>query len=54
MDHVKRMSTYDKSPRVAIPGSEGACVAGWEAIGARLREAVRARQARRTVVVVDA
>jgi len=46
-------SNYDKSPFIDVPDSHGACAAGWENIGARLREAVAARGARRTVVVVE-
>lgn len=48
-----RKSTYDKYPIVAVPGAGGACVAGWEAIGARLREAIAWRGALRTVVAVE-
>lgn len=31
-----RKSNYEKFPFVAVPGGEGACVTGWEAIAARL------------------
>ncbi|MBC8108963.1 MAG: class I mannose-6-phosphate isomerase [Anaerolineae bacterium] len=34
-----RRSNYDKFPIVHVPGYEDACVAGWRAIGARLRDA---------------
>ncbi|MPY87910.1 MAG: mannose-6-phosphate isomerase [Luteitalea sp.] len=46
-------ASYDKSPSVAVPDSAGASVAGWEAIGARLRRAVAERAAPRTVLVVE-
>ncbi len=48
-----RNSTYDKFPVVAVPNSDGACVAGWEAIGHRLRETIARRGARKTVLVVE-
>ncbi len=44
---------YDKHPFVDVPGSGGACVAGWDAIAARLRDAVAARRAARTVLVIE-
>lgn len=46
-------STYDKFPTVPVPNANGRCVAGWEAIGARLREAVARRGARKTVLTVE-
>ena len=46
-------SNYDKFPKVEVPGGAGRCVSGWEAVGARLREAVAARGAARTVVTVE-
>lgn len=48
-----RKSNYDKFPFVAVPGADAACVSGWGTIGARLREAIAARGARRAVVVVE-
>jgi mannose-6-phosphate isomerase class I len=48
-----RRSNYDKLPVVPVPNHGAGCVAGWDAIGARLGEAVAARQARRTVLVVE-
>lgn len=44
---------YDRLPSLAVPDTAGACAVGWEAIGARLRQAVAARAARRTIVVVE-
>jgi mannose-6-phosphate isomerase class I len=46
-------TNYDKFPRVAVAGAAEACVTGWEAIAARLREAVAARAAARTRLVVE-
>lgn len=46
-------STYDKFPVVDVPADAGACVAGWDAVGARLEEAVRLRGAERTILVVE-
>lgn len=46
-------SAYDKRPAVAVPGGESGCAVGWDAIAARLREAIAARGATRTVVVVE-
>lgn len=48
-----RNSNYDKSPVVTVPNSDGACVAGWEAIGRRLRETIAQRAARKTVLAVE-
>ncbi len=48
-----RNSNYDKFPVVTVPNNDGACVAGWEAIGRRLREAIARRAARKTVLVVE-
>src|SRR5438552_4959350 len=50
---MSRKSNYDKFPSVQVPGAAGACSCGWEAIGARLQEAVRARAAGRTIVVME-
>lgn len=46
-------STYDKFPRIDVPGSDTACVAGWDAIAARLRTALVQRPSRRTVLAVE-
>jgi mannose-6-phosphate isomerase class I len=48
-----KRSTYDRFPVVTVPGSEGMCVAGWEAIADRLLQAVALRGAARTVLVVE-
>jgi mannose-6-phosphate isomerase class I len=39
---------------VAVPGGGHACVSGWDAIAERLKRAIAARSARRTVLVVEA
>jgi mannose-6-phosphate isomerase class I len=44
---------YDKHPVLDVPDSADACVAGWDAIAGRLRAAVDARRARRTVLAVE-
>jgi mannose-6-phosphate isomerase class I len=41
-----RQPTYDKTPFVAVPAGEGACVSGWDAIAERLREALAERGGR--------
>ncbi len=46
-------SHYDKFPLLAVPNSAGSCVAGWDVIGLRLRHAMAARAARRTVLIVE-
>ncbi len=48
-----RKTAYDKFPVVAVPNSASACVTGWDAIAARLQQAVAARGARKTVLVVE-
>ena len=48
-----RKPNYDKFPFVAVPDSADACVVGWDAIAQRLRDAVAARSARKTVIVVE-
>jgi mannose-6-phosphate isomerase class I len=45
---------YDKSPFVAVPGGDQACVIGWDAIAARLKQAIAARGTPRTVLVIEA
>ncbi|MBI5382846.1 MAG: class I mannose-6-phosphate isomerase [Opitutae bacterium] len=48
-----RKPNYDKFPYVAVPGGEDACVAGWDAIATRLRQAVTARAQLKTVLAVE-
>jgi mannose-6-phosphate isomerase class I len=45
---------YDKSPFVAVPGGERSCVVGWDAIAARLKQAVAERATRKIVLAVEA
>jgi len=44
---------YDKFPSIDVPGGEGRCAVGWEAVAARLREAIGARGADRTVIAIE-
>ena len=46
-------SSYDKLPCVVVPGAEQACVQGWDAIAARLRQAIAQHAARKTVLAVE-
>lgn len=46
-------ANYDLKPFVPVPGFENDCSAGWEAIGARLREAVETRGGGKTVLAVE-
>ena len=46
-------SNYDKQPVVDVPGGEGRCVTGWDAVCEKLKEAVSARSAPRTVLTVE-
>ena len=48
-----RTPNYDKFPFVRVPAGEDACVQGWTDIAERLRRAVAARAADRTVLVVE-
>ena len=48
-----RHSNYDKHPCVHVAGHPGAARRGWDAVGARLREAVAARGARLTIMAVE-
>ncbi len=48
-----RRSNYDKEPFIEVPGGSGACVAGWGAIGARLRDAIAGRGKPKTVLTVE-
>ena len=47
-----RQPNYDRFPVVPVPGGEGACVQGWEAIADRLRRALGGRR-KRVVVTVE-
>jgi mannose-6-phosphate isomerase class I len=48
-----KKSNYDKYPFVSVPGCEQACVSGWSAVAARLKQAVAQRGRRKTVLVVE-
>jgi len=48
-----KRSSYDKFPAVPVPNSGSACVVGWDAVANRLRTAIRSRNQRKTVVVVE-
>jgi mannose-6-phosphate isomerase class I len=48
-----RHSNYDKFPSVRVPGAQGACVAGWDAVTARLSVALQGRGRARTVLAVE-
>jgi len=48
-----RTSTYDKFPFVSVPGGERACVSGWPAVAARLRQAIAGHGGRKTVLAVE-
>ncbi|MCX6925541.1 MAG: mannose-6-phosphate isomerase, partial [Verrucomicrobia bacterium] len=48
-----RRSNYDKFPCVEVPGCDGSAVTGWESIAARLRQAVAARGANKTVLTIE-
>ncbi len=50
---IVRTPNYDKSPSVAVPGGENACVQGWDAIGARLKTAIAQHPQKKRVVVVE-
>ncbi len=47
------ISNYDKFPTVQVPGGAGRCVSGWDAICARLKDAVAVRGATRSVIAVE-
>ena len=57
MTYLQRLglghSTYDKRPFVAVRGRDNECRRGWEAVNARLAEAVAARGAAKTVIAVE-
>ena len=44
---------YDKYPFVAVADGENACVAGWEAIGQRLREVLAEKAQVKTILAVE-
>lgn len=48
-----RECNYDRFPVVEVPGGRGACVAGWDAIGERLRRAVASLTRAKTVLTVE-
>lgn len=48
-----RKPNYDKFPSIPVPASDGTCVAGWAAIGRRLRDALSARGTPKTVLTVE-
>jgi len=48
-----RRPNYDKLPMVTVSGAADACVTGWDAIATRLAEAIRHRDARKTVLVIE-
>ncbi|HEV2328109.1 MAG TPA: class I mannose-6-phosphate isomerase [Verrucomicrobiae bacterium] len=50
---MERKSHYDKFPVIAVPNGANACVAGVENCVARMREAVSARHAAKTVLVIE-
>ncbi|MEI6604453.1 MAG: class I mannose-6-phosphate isomerase [Verrucomicrobiota bacterium] len=48
-----RKSNYDKYPTILVPASDGTCVAGWTAIGQRLRDTLSARATQKTILAVE-
>lgn len=48
-----RRSNYDKYPVVAVPDTAEACVTGWTGIVECLRDAIKKRSSRKTVLVVE-
>lgn len=48
-----KQSNYDKFPKLAVPHSAGACVAGWEACTRRLNQTIAQRGAKKTVLVIE-
>src|SRR2546429_7917441 len=50
---VARTSNYDKFPYVAVPDSSRACVRGWPAISARLKEKIAARASGKVTIVIE-
>lgn len=51
--HALKDTPFVKDPVVAVPEAAGECVAGWDGIGRRLGQAIAARGARKTVVIVE-
>jgi len=55
MSYLERLglssSNYDKKPYIPVPGHEGSCWRGWEAISETLRSAVADRGGRATIAV---
>jgi len=48
-----RQPNYDRFPSIAVPGGEGACVRGWDAISDRLRRAIQEVGRPKAILVVD-
>jgi mannose-6-phosphate isomerase class I len=48
-----RLSNYDKTPFIEVPGSEGKAVSGWQEIVAVIRQRIRTRAGARQVVVIE-
>lgn len=48
-----RKPNYDKFPTIAVPGSNNACVQGWDAIAEKLRNAVTERGRKKLVISVE-
>ena len=48
-----KKSNYDKHPCITVPDADNSCVAGWPAIGRRLRDAVAACGRRMTLIAVE-
>jgi mannose-6-phosphate isomerase class I len=46
-------SSYDKFPGIAVPDGQSACVQGWDAIAARLQQAIAEHAPPTTVLVVE-
>jgi mannose-6-phosphate isomerase class I len=44
---------YDAFPFINVPGSEGACVRGWDAIADRIRSVITQRRKARLVLVIE-
>jgi mannose-6-phosphate isomerase class I len=54
--HPRPGAAYDKNPAIAVPGSGGAAVTGWDEIAARLRDtidSIRAQGARKIIVAIE-
>ncbi len=48
-----RQPNYDRFPVIAVPGGEGACVQGWDAIADRLSRAVQECVRSKVILVVE-